>query len=282
MKNCAEKYNRKDGRILKDFFGEGDNKEVLLLKIKKTDPEDYRTVQNFLQEETSIPREKPVELAAWLIDFRPRPYDETFDYESLLEQTRQAIADSHKQREKRKENNVPAGSEDQAGIESPPPPKFPKIVEPPEPPTQPVFNKSGIWITIITAIAAVAGFLWYNSREPKSKEDEIYTIVSPPIRPVACMIWSVDHYEAIPCDYRYDEGDAEALDSMVLRRFRKITNPEMIGIDDKQKVWYDKQDNKIEFFTDSGIHPVNKKQLKPLSDRIYTYHILPLRDSLTR
>lgn len=137
-------------------------------------------------------------------------------------------------------------------------------------------------LAVIAALPIVALLLLYFPDQLNTNTKDLKFYTAEMDRPKACMIWSVDHYEAIPCDHRYDDGDAIALDSVVLRKFRKIMNPETIGIDDKPNVWYVKQDNKVEFFTDSGMHPVNKKQMKPLTDRIYTYHVLPLRDSLTR
>lgn len=148
-----------------------------------------------------------------------------------------------------------------------------------QPPNPRPLKKTLILVGAILAI--ITSFLLYKNYQPIAPMG-VKMDTFEPVHPDTCMIWSIDHYEGIPCDYRYDEGDAVPLDSVVLRKFKKIINPETIGIDDKQKVWYDKQDNKIEFFTDSGMHPVNKKRLKPLTDRIYIYHILPLRDSLTR
>lgn len=86
------RFNRKDGRILKRFFGEGDDPQKLQHLVERKDPEDFRAVQNYLSNETANPRETTVELAAWLIDFEPRPYKSAFDYEALLTQTREDLA----------------------------------------------------------------------------------------------------------------------------------------------------------------------------------------------
>ena len=53
------------------------------------------------------------------------------------------------------------------------------------------------------------------------------------------------------------------------KMIRKITKPDTLTIENALgKVWYDKSNGKVEFFTHYGIHPENGKTLKEVSSHI--------------
>jgi hypothetical protein len=62
-----------DRRMLKEFFGVHFENEVSDLMVKKCDPDKFKPLCNFLKKGTKT-HEKSIELLAWLIDFRPRPF----------------------------------------------------------------------------------------------------------------------------------------------------------------------------------------------------------------
>lgn len=65
--------DRADYRMLRSFLERPDNEEIYESAIKRFDPDKFRPLNNFLKKGTNTD-EKNIELLAWLIDFRPRPY----------------------------------------------------------------------------------------------------------------------------------------------------------------------------------------------------------------
>jgi hypothetical protein len=72
---CDRRYDRRDEKTLEDFFGPGGDRVAWLAAIKGIDPDKFRPLVNFLKGKTRWPDEKNIELLAWLIDFKPRPYE---------------------------------------------------------------------------------------------------------------------------------------------------------------------------------------------------------------
>lgn len=88
-----------------------------------------------------------------------------------------------------------------------------------------------------------------------------------------CMIWVDDHYEKIRCSGLENE---RKLNEEVLLRMREIKNP----LRCEREMWYDKTDKKVTFFTYRGEHPINRKDLKPVTEHICEKYILKPRDSI--
>jgi len=376
---CAERFDRKDGRILKQFFEEGDDKEKLQGIIETTDPEDFRAVQNYLNEETANPREKTVELAAWLIDFEPRPYKAAYDYESLLHRTLKAAAalatslehgdyfkkdfdaenkdnqvgsesgskipnfpngeEETSQMPKRTTEVAPevhianesdnadstsqdpvgtleaiandsgqfAGDENNPGIADEPGGRAePENIclmggrmgksnsreggmedgeehnGPHEDRTDNKDSRGNIWIKIkkpgmllLIALLATCGIYLYQ------KEDKIPYGKVVFSNNTECMYWAGDHYEAIPCGKAVDDMMVVALDTVLLRRQKKL-DPRNITVNDIRKVYYFKSKGKMEFYAAPGNHPIeNRMRLKPLTDNIYEKYLKPLHQADT-
>lgn len=62
-----------DNRILKEFLKIPFDKEISDLTVKKCDTETFKAFCNFLKKGIQT-RERNIELLAWMIDFRPRPF----------------------------------------------------------------------------------------------------------------------------------------------------------------------------------------------------------------
>lgn len=77
---CSEKFVRTDGGILSAFFGAGDTKETALKAIDRIDKDKLKPLQYYLKGKTESPDPKVVELLAWLIDFKPRPFQHGREY----------------------------------------------------------------------------------------------------------------------------------------------------------------------------------------------------------
>ncbi|WEK17831.1 MAG: hypothetical protein P0Y49_13590 [Candidatus Pedobacter colombiensis] len=62
-----------DNRMLKEFLEIPYEKEISDLAVKKCDTDKFKPLNNFLKKGIKT-REKNIELLAWLINFRPRPF----------------------------------------------------------------------------------------------------------------------------------------------------------------------------------------------------------------
>jgi len=102
----------------------------------------------------------------------------------------------------------------------------------------------------------------------KKNNDQKNNIIQE-IKTKQCMYWDTDHYEAVFCNEKTNGNPIVALNEELILLFRKINSPDTLTIENAiGKVWYDKTNKKIEFFTHYGIHPVNGKTLKPISKYI--------------
>ena len=78
------------------------------------------------------------------------------------------------------------------------------------------------------------------------------------------------HYEYVPvfCNEKIDNYDVIQLNEEQLK-IKRITRPDTLTVENAMgKVWYDKSNKKVEFFTHYGIHPENSKTLKPVTEYI--------------
>ena len=84
-----------------------------------------------------------------------------------------------------------------------------------------------------------------------------------------CMIWVEDHYEKTRC------SRLVMLDKIKVEKFKKIEVCDSTTFikNGEPVVWYDKSNNKLTYFTHSGIHPENKKTLKPITKNIIAAHV---------
>lgn len=87
-----------------------------------------------------------------------------------------------------------------------------------------------------------------------------------------CMAWNEDHYIEVDCTGTANETKYNPI---LLKDFRqiKVTDTTTFFKNGEVQVWYDKSNNKLEFFTAPGIHPENGKTLKPVSNYIINKYI---------
>lgn len=89
-----------------------------------------------------------------------------------------------------------------------------------------------------------------------------------------CMYWTGDHYEPVDCNEKIGDAPIVSLDPKKLRHFKKISSPDTLTKDAIGKIWYTKIAGEHQFFTDSGVHPVDtQRKLKPLSRYILSNHV---------
>lgn len=128
----------------------------------------------------------------------------------------------------------------------------------------PVFNvpqlaKNGVGVGAMIFIL-MAGFAYGGGGIPPTSENKY-------------MYWKDDKYVATDSSYIDSGIKVIAMDKNLLLHFRKITRPDTLTIENSEgKVWYNKSNNHVEFFTSPGIHPENGKALKDVSETIINNH----------
>jgi hypothetical protein len=273
LEECRERYDRKDERILKRFFGDASDQTACLLAIADLEIDKFRPLVYFIKGKTKNPDDKVVELVAWLIGFKDRPYDHRKKY-TITTDDPQGLPS------KMAIEVVPAAVGKREAVQLPVPPGA--IEETPK--TMPLAaiynsksqanartnrNKTVFTVAIGVVVALIIYLAW-----PKK--------VTLPGGPQGCMYWTGDHYKAIPCDQRTTNALTVSLDSARLVYFRKITRPDTITENALGSIWYAKFQGKYECYTAPGAHPIDASvPLKLLTDYVLLRHIHPQPASVT-
>jgi hypothetical protein len=268
LEECRERYDRKDERILKGFFGQGSDQEACLLAIDDLDINKFRPLVYFIKGKTKNPDDKVVELVAWLIDFKHRPYDPrktyaiTTDYpQSLPSEMAIEVAPASVGSREDDPLSVPSGAIE----ESPKTMSSGAAIDDRknEANARTNRNKAVLTLAIGVVVALIIYLTWSNK-------------VVLPDGPQACMYWTGDHYQAIPCDQRPTNALTVPLDSTKLVYFRKITRPDTITENALGSIWCVKFHGAYECYTSPGYHPIDTSlKLRLLTDYILIKHIHP-------
>lgn len=259
-----QRFHPKDQRVLYVFFGSGQSKRECLQAIEDFNINKFKPLLNFIKGSVSDPDAKHIELLAWLIDFEPRPFDQTKSYDNpesieLIE----TIEPEKEEEEDTAEEDaiVDDGKTDRTR-------KSATAGGNPGPGTGRISlffmtatrKKIFLFGGVVLPVLIIAAIYWF-SNDKHSRTSMSGT--------EGCMYWSGDHYQPIPCTKKMGNKLVIALDTMKVRRFRKITRPDTITRKDKGYVWYSKIDNNVEFYTSPGNHPVQiDYHLKPITDHI--------------
>jgi hypothetical protein len=230
VKVCEKRFDPKDLPVLESFFSTQPDPASVLRAIQQSDYQLFKPLSNFLknrQIETSF---KNIQLLAWLIDFKPRPFHPGL-----------AIPDQN--------NTVPGKIH-----------TFLSLVDEPNGPlkTAKTTGKLSIYkyggIIIFLALASYLVMIYTENQRAKNKN--------------GCMIWAGDNFEAISCNAKGGHVPILRFDSSRFDAFKKIDRdtitPRALG-----HVWYAKIHGEVEFYNRSGMHPVDtNKRLLKLSNHI--------------
>jgi hypothetical protein len=273
---CEELYDKKDERTLKAFFGNFSDKAGCLQAIDHCDINKFKPLIKFLKQSIGTTDVKNVELLAWLIDFRPRP----FEYDKKYEVTSLPVAGASQTGAVTAAPTIPVGGPKKPTASSPLTAAGPTdgAVEKGKPALpagskrgkMPGFNTRAAIITLVIAmVVGIGAFLfWSRKAVPVLTGQE------------ACMYWADDHYRLISCAQKLENVQIIALDSARLVHFRKITQPDTITEQSKGKVWYVKYNGQLEYYTSDGFHPIDPRlRLKPITDYMIRKHIHPAADT---
>jgi len=254
---CDKSYNRKDEKTLEEFFGRGGADKAAWLKaIKASDPDDFRPLINFVKRKTRRPDEKVVELLAWLIDFDLRPHDPERIYLIIAADDPGVRKDElGVGSDEKKEGAISWTVSGQGGkSDSPGTTDKPASIS--------GRGKIAIPVLLIAVAIAVIYWAWPNSSSIALTGHE------------ACMYWTGDHYDQIPCIQKVGYSFVVPLDSEKLLHFKKITRPDTITENALGSVWYAKLNGAYECYTAPGRHPIDTNlELRLLTDYVLIRHI---------
>lgn len=255
---CKERFRRVDQRMLSAIFGHAENEESYLQTIERCDIDKFRPMINFVEGRSKETDSKNVELLAWLIDFKDRPFDPNGKYGGLKQSSGL--------------DEAQIGTEESSNLTN----VEPTLTSGENPMGKSKKSRSKKTLLVIALIVSLfGGTIGYLSVNNPTSGNKI-------INNDSCMYWKDDHYERVSCTQKVQYSKVIALDLDILNNFRKITNPETITYNSIGKVWYIKIAGEPEFYTGMGYHPIFMQlQLKPITKYIIDNHILK-KDSATK
>ncbi|WP_217606900.1 hypothetical protein [Chitinophaga sp. GbtcB8] len=265
---CKKGVNRLDEMIIREFCGDLDESKKCPMIIQHCGTDKFRPLVNYLKKKSEKTDPKNIELLAWLIDFPHRPWELGKKYPDGANENPPLSDTGPVAGEPETVVNTPANESDiQTGIPENPENPMRLLGEDVDTKTEKAGkqvkkgrSRKRLAATVVLSLVLATGGAWLLIH--------IYT------RPGGCMYWSEDHYKPIACDQKIPNVRIIALDMTKLKNFRKITTPDTITYQAIGKVWYSKIDNKIEFYTWYGEHPViYGRWLKPITKYIIDIHI---------
>jgi len=251
---CRERYQKKDEPLLKSFYGERENPAAYLIAVQNCDAEEFRTLNNFLNDRSKGTSFKNISMLAWMIDFEPRPFRDDLkmpvqpDTAILPPLTGTGIPEPASEppvQETTTEPEVPTpvheGDHDKPGEE-----RTEQEIS-----MEPRFRRKEIWPWLAALLLVIALTYYFMGQKP------------PPVTG-GCMVWTGELYQPVPCGYKPADHTIPviALDTTVLRHFRKIMNADTLTANAIGKVWCVKVNGRYEYYTDSAAHPLYPE--KPL------------------
>jgi len=222
--------------------------------IKNFDTEKFKPLSTFLKLGTNLKDYRSANLIAVLVDFKQRPYTK------FLDPNHPVNADDHRSNNGSWTSPSRDYFSERMAISKPDENNHQLMIKPP-------MSKK-----VMLTLSLLGGIL-FSAFVLKDVFDD------------KCMIWKGDHYEKFDCDENRAFGEMSydnvvALNKDVLENFRKIeiSDTTTFFINDRPMVWYIKQDGKCEFFSCSGIHPITRKQLRPITKHMVEKHILKVHN----
>ncbi|WP_346083843.1 hypothetical protein [Sphingobacterium ginsenosidimutans] len=285
----SEELPETDIQVLQKFFDPLKKEKSLEDAIYKYKTGWLRALQKFILGETENPDELLVKLLAVLVDYQPRPfrfnYDDTpvqFENDQPLEKNDPPVEDDAKKApstsislksNRQDESVISEGDHEKTTVEidhidtgqviSPEGTgESQRNKDESGPQKKPFLNKHTLRFTGAASFI-VAIFITIHFLTPED-----------------CMCWNGEKYIQVDCQDKTQAYQVIGLDQDRLKHFRKITEPDSLGVKDIGNIWYSKIDNEVEFFTGPGYHPVQlNKSLKAVTKHIWDTYVRITPDS---
>ncbi len=274
-----ERYNKKDEKILRAFFGPAEPGRQFLQLIGEFATDKFRPLDNYLKGGTEKTDDRNLELLAWLIDFRHRPF--VYGMEVILNED-ELCTIGRLEKDAEKKQVKPSWEKDSLQEEENAPAV--ELRNPGEKETKNVTtnNEKSLHaflrndqqkkrrrvILFFLTVAACLGITYAIWRQERNNQ------LAPGDANTGCMYWAGDHYEAMPCNEERKDRFKLPMDTEKMKNFRRIILEDTITEKSIGHVYYIKIGGGIEFYTAGGNHPVDvTRPLKPLSDYMFEKHL---------
>ena len=271
-----ERGERTEENTLRAFFGilpEGKNYGNL---IEWHGLGKFKSIQKLLKKEVENPSSANVELLAWLIDFNPRPLSQA---QIMFRKTNETdipinpLSDNNEGKLEQKQNET-----DSAEIKKIP---LGKKIEDTKNLPQTEIGKTSIKNEDYVPLATKTPT--QNRRLKMAMATSLvlatvlgggYMLGKKAINTnTGCMYWSVDHYEPVSCNEK-GKGLLVPLDQEKIKNFRKIMRKDTITEWSIGKLYYIKNNNDIECYTEGGNYPLDlTRTLKVLSQHMFDTYL---------
>lgn len=250
-------FQKKDESMLRDFFDTPEPERLLLQVIKKSDPDKFKPLDNYLKGITEKTDDKNIELLAWLIDFKHRPHH----YDKNVQLTDEEVKLLNKP------TNAPTGKPPEqepvnpAGSDSPfPDPQLPA----PGKSIKEKLKKAAIYF----ALPAVCATGIYGLLQQQSKQTALESTNT------VCVYWEGDRYKEIPCNAEPKGRNIIPMDPNKIKSFRMITTPDTLTEWSIGKAYYIKDKRSIKYYTEEGKYPEDlNRSLKVLSPYMFDKYL---------
>lgn len=249
------KVDEKDIPSLRVFFGPDTNNKGYLKIIDEYPTGRFRSLSNFFKGIPVKPDRKNIELLAWLIDYKPRPYQALRGYDISSDGTADATSNEIVVKQKQFPEVEPIDiKEGEDDCQKEPAKEDALEVRGVQKGIPKKYYKS-IFAFGAAAAVAMGAFVFY----PKNYQ---------------CMYWAGDHYVEIACDQKAS-AQVIALDTFKISNLKKIDKWDTLTAASIGKVHYAKvKVDSVDFYTAGGDHPTNStKRLLPLTQYILTKYV---------
>ncbi|WP_394665216.1 hypothetical protein [uncultured Chryseobacterium sp.] len=132
-----------------------------------------------------------------------------------------------------------------------------------------VFKKNGLGIMemVFVLLLVTGGVVFSNNKTSKSLG--FMSGWGSPATDKPYMYWDKDRYMATDSSSLHSRVEVVPMRDFAFINMKKIMRPDTLTVDNAMgKVWYDKSNNHVEFFTGLGKHPENGKALKDVTEYI--------------
>lgn len=130
-------------------------------------------------------------------------------------------------------------------------------------------KKNGLGILEMTFILLMVTGGVFFSNNKTSKSLGFMSGWGSPATDKPYMYWDKDRYMATDSSSLHSHAEVVPMHSYSFINMKKIMRPDTLTVDNAMgKVWYDKSNNHVEFFTSLGKHPENGKALKDVTEYI--------------
>jgi hypothetical protein len=128
-------------------------------------------------------------------------------------------------------------------------------------------NGMGILEMTFVILLVTGGVVFSNPKNPNRLK--IISDPNPPATNKPFMYWDRDRYIATDSSSLGPQLEVIPMNEQPFKYLKLITRPDTLTVENALgKVWYDKSDNNVEFFTSFGKHPENGKALKDATEYI--------------